>query len=196
MNITLKSLLLAALIPLSVDAKSAVAQNGVQQRTLSLPERLLVGRWQGNEQKYKNGWKQADFYLFANDGTYVVAIRIFDPVEKKWRKRAIFDKNDDDGFDGIFYVVKDKTLILDNWFAPRELELQIKGTELILRRPTLDSTWTMSRVKRFEWEDSNMTTILDKLTVPAVTKPENEIPGKTSIPPLTPEPQQAAASPK
>lgn len=139
----------------------AHGENKQAPRELSKPERALVGRWQGNEQKYKNGWTEMDFYFFSANGSYVVAIRVFDPVEKKWKRPSDLGDPGEDGFDGDYYV-KGKTLLLDNWFAARELEFELKEPRLVLRRAMLDATWTMTRVKKCPWETPELAAKLDK----------------------------------
>lgn len=140
----------------------ARADESDTKRVLSVAEKGLVGRWQGNEQKFKNGWRQLDFYIFAADGSYAVLILVYDPEEEKWKSPSKIDPSEGGDFEGEFRVFDDRVLVLNNWFAPRQLEFQIKGDELRLHRPMLDASWVMTRTKRFEWETPEMTRNLDE----------------------------------
>jgi hypothetical protein len=64
---------------------------------------------------------------------------------------------------GLILVFFDsKVLLLDNWFAARELEFELKEPRLELRRAMLDATWTMNRVKKCPWETPELAAKLDK----------------------------------
>ena len=168
-SIHLLDLVLIGVMQLCVFVLPASGQEASPRegRVFSATERQLIGRWQGNDQKTDDGRLQRDFYIFANDGSYAVAIRVFDSGEKKWKRPSDLGIDEDDGFSGFFFVSKDgKALLFDHWFASRQVAIELKGDSLVLRRTMDDAPWTMLRVSRFDWEDPELSAKIDRGTLP------------------------------